>query len=58
MTGVRQDAWAKANRIEPEQKKAKHERDKYLHPELFGKKAAGLHDAESGTAPAASVVSH
>lgn len=45
VTGVRQDAWAQANRIEPEQKKPKEERGKYLHPELFGKKAVGLHPA-------------
>jgi hypothetical protein len=45
VTGVRQDAWAKANRIESEQKKSKEERGKYLHPELFGKKAVGLHPA-------------
>jgi hypothetical protein len=43
VTGVRQDAWAKANRIEPEQQKVNQERGKYLHPELFGKKAIGLH---------------
>jgi len=45
VTGVRQDGWAKANRIEPEQKKPKEERGKYLHPELFGTKAIGLHPA-------------
>ncbi len=49
VTGVRKDAWAKANRIEPEQKKRKHERGKYLHPELFGKKAVGLHPASEAS---------
>lgn len=45
VTGVRRDAWAQANRIEPEQKKPREERGKYLHPELFGKKAVGMHPA-------------
>ncbi|MGZ4513097.1 MAG: hypothetical protein ACXVX4_17590, partial [Mycobacterium sp.] len=45
VTGVRRDAWAEANRIAPEQKKPREERGKYLHPELFGKKAVGLHPA-------------
>ena len=43
VTGVRRDAWAEANRIAPEQKKPREERGKYLHPELFGKKAVGIH---------------
>jgi hypothetical protein len=42
---VRQDAWAQLNRIEAEQKKTTGERGKYLHPELFGKKAVGIHPA-------------
>jgi hypothetical protein len=45
VTGVRRDAWAEANRIAPEQKKPKEERGKYLHPELFGRKAVALHPA-------------
>ncbi|HEV7849768.1 MAG TPA: hypothetical protein VGP27_00190 [Mycobacterium sp.] len=45
VTGVRQDAWAQANRIQAEQKKPRQERGKYLHPELFGAKAVGLHPA-------------
>ncbi len=45
VTGVRRDAWAEANRIAPEQKKSRGERGKYLHPELFGKKAVGIHPA-------------
>ncbi len=45
VTGVRRDAWAQANRIVPEQKKPREERGKYLHPELFGKKAVGIHPA-------------
>ena len=51
VTGVRKDAWAKANRIEPEQKKRKQERGKYLHPDLFGKKALGLHPGAASESP-------
>jgi hypothetical protein len=40
VTGVRQDAWAEANRIPVEQDKPDAERGRYLHPELFGHKAA------------------
>ena len=36
VTGVRQDAWAKANRIPVEQTKPEAEKGKYLHPESFG----------------------
>jgi hypothetical protein len=36
VTGIRQDAWAKAHRIPVEQEKAGSERGRYLHPELFG----------------------
>ena len=39
VTGVRKDAWAEANRIPVEETKPKAERGRYLHPELFGKKA-------------------
>jgi hypothetical protein len=51
VTGVRKDEWARANRIEPEHKKRKHERGKYLHPELFGNTAAGLHSSSEATRP-------
>ena len=44
VTGVRNDAWAKANRVIPEKPKEKNAVGKYLHPELFGKPAsAGIH---------------
>jgi TGF-beta propeptide len=36
VTGIRQDAWANANRIQVEVPKAAAERGFYLHPELFG----------------------
>jgi hypothetical protein len=45
VTGVRKDAWAKANAIEVEERKPKAERGQYLHPELFGKKAGAIHPA-------------
>jgi hypothetical protein len=35
VTGVRRDAWAKANPIRVEQVKSKDERGHYLHPELY-----------------------
>ncbi|MET7900727.1 hypothetical protein ABZS86_04350 [Streptomyces sp. NPDC005355] len=35
VTGVRQDAWAKANRITVEENKPEGQRDRYLHPELY-----------------------
>ncbi len=37
VTGVRNDAWANANRIKTEVNKPAHEKGLYLHPELFGK---------------------
>jgi len=44
VTGVRNDAWAKANRVMPEKPKEANAVGKYLHPELFGKPAsAGIH---------------
>jgi hypothetical protein len=43
VTGVRKDAWAEANRIPVEESKPKAERGRYLHPELFDKKAGPLH---------------
>lgn len=36
VTGIRQDAWAKANPLTTEQEKPQQERGTYLHPELFG----------------------
>ena len=41
----------KANRIAPEQKKRKQERGKYLHPELFGRKAVAVHPATDSASP-------
>ena len=38
VTGIRQDPYANANRIEPEVEKPVAERGVYLHPELFGQK--------------------
>jgi hypothetical protein len=35
VTGVRNDAWAKANRVVPEVNKSEQEAGKYLHPELY-----------------------
>ena len=37
VTGVRQDAWARSNRIQTEVDKPAQERGKYLHPEAHGK---------------------
>jgi hypothetical protein len=39
VTGIRQDAWANANRIPVEVDKPEKDRGRYLHPELFGGKA-------------------
>jgi hypothetical protein len=36
VTGVRQDAWARAHPLEVEVQKPEAERGYYLHPELFG----------------------
>jgi hypothetical protein len=36
VSGIREDAWARANRITVEQKKAGKELGKYLHPEAHG----------------------
>ncbi len=36
VTGIRQDAWANANRIPVEQDKPSQERGYYLHPSLYG----------------------
>ncbi|MFZ0667680.1 MAG: hypothetical protein WAM97_18180 [Acidimicrobiales bacterium] len=36
VTGIRQDAWANANRVRVEVDKPAEDRGRYLHPELFG----------------------
>jgi trimeric autotransporter adhesin len=36
VTGIRQDAWANANRIPTEEEKPADQQGRYLHPELFG----------------------
>lgn len=36
ITGIRQDAWAEANRIEVDVEKPPEQRGQYLHPEAFG----------------------
>jgi hypothetical protein len=44
VTGVRQDAWANANRVVPEVEKGEREKGKYLNPEVFGKdKSLAMH---------------
>lgn len=51
VTGVRKDAWAEANRIPVEEAKPKAERGRYLHPELFEKKAGAIHPAPDARVP-------
>jgi hypothetical protein len=52
VTGIRQDAWANAHRIEVEVEKPEGQRGKYLSPEEYGQpKTAGIFHME---APAAS----
>jgi len=41
LTGIRQDAWANANRIPVEAMKQPEDRGRYLHPDLFGGEAIG-----------------
>lgn len=41
VTGIRQDAWANANRIPVEVDKKAEDQGRYLHPELFGGEAIG-----------------
>ncbi|MFH1747892.1 MAG: hypothetical protein ABIG44_12730 [Planctomycetota bacterium] len=36
VTGIRQDPWANAHRIQVEEEKCEKERGSYLHPELYG----------------------
>jgi hypothetical protein len=40
LTGIRQDAWANANRIPVEKEKPTGERGLYLHPTVHGQPAA------------------
>jgi hypothetical protein len=54
VTGVRQDAYAKAHRIQIEEDKPARERGHYLHPELFGateKEAVGANGPPATTLP-------
>src|SRR4030095_16326502 len=51
VTGVRKDAWAEANRIPVEETKPKAERGRYLHPELFGKRAGAIHRGPATEVP-------
>jgi hypothetical protein len=51
VTGVRKDAWAEANRIPVEETKPKAERGRYLHPELFGKRAGAIHPVPATEVP-------
>ncbi len=51
VTGVRKDAWAEANRLPVEETKPKAERGRYLHPELFGKKASAVHPVPAPQIP-------
>ncbi len=37
VTGIRQDAFAEANRIQVEVEKSEEDKGKYIHPEVFGK---------------------
>ncbi len=44
VTGIRDDAWARANRIEVEVPKPEQERGQFLHPEAFGVEVRGRED--------------
>jgi len=46
VTGIRQDAWANANRVQVEEDKTEAEQGKYLHPEAFGLPREGNSIAE------------
>lgn len=54
VTGVRQDAFANANRVIPEMEKKGEEKGKYLHPEAFGKAASMGIDFANQKAPSPS----
>jgi hypothetical protein len=52
VTGIRQDAWANANRIPVEADKSPADRGRYLHPELFGgERVAGTGEARRPSRP-------
>lgn len=52
ITGVRNDPWANANRVQPEVEKTGKETGKYLHPELYGQpKTMGMPQPENDPAP-------
>ncbi|MFN0012214.1 MAG: hypothetical protein ACKVS8_11295 [Phycisphaerales bacterium] len=53
ITGIRQDAWANAHRIQTEELKAGTEAGRYLHPELFGQSEAMRTGAGKAAAVAA-----
>jgi hypothetical protein len=56
VTGIRQDAYANANRIPVEEDKPEGERGYYLHPEVFGQPATkGIVVAHRPDVPAATV---
>lgn len=60
VTGVRQDAYARAHRINVEEEKPAQERGHYLHPELFGateKEAIGTNSYSVPLAPGTFVAS-
>jgi hypothetical protein len=47
VTGIRQDAWANAHRMEPEVEKPESARGKYLNPREHGQPAtAGIYHVE------------
>jgi hypothetical protein len=39
VTGIRNDSWANANRIQVEEDKPTMEQDSYIHPDLYGQQA-------------------
>lgn len=51
VTGIRQDAWAEANRIEVELDKPPERRGQYLHPQAFGLPASASPAPNTGSDP-------
>jgi hypothetical protein len=52
VSGLRQDAWAKANRLHAEPLKRRADRGRYLHPGLYGEPATkGIHWLDGDAAP-------
>jgi hypothetical protein len=52
VTGIRQDAWANANRIPVEVQKSAEDQGRYLHPNLFGgKPIAEISNGRRNTSP-------